>query len=35
MSRAEVKYGSYLDATAGDRYRIFTGIPESRSFLIP
>jgi tryptophan 2,3-dioxygenase len=25
----------YLDATAGDRYRIFTVILESRSFLIP
>ncbi len=26
---------AYLDATAGDRYRIFTVILESRSFLIP
>lgn len=26
---------SYLDATAGERYRIFTTILESRSFLIP
>ena len=25
----------YLDATAGDRYRIFTTILESRSFLVP
>ena len=25
----------HADATAGERYRIFTGILESRSFLIP